>query len=67
MIGQTISHYPALWDPAPWNKILEKLGEAHLRSSNFGGQGGPTAFRFAGHCQPGLVPRSPISSSEVNQ
>ena len=33
MIGQTISHYPALWDSAPKgasrrrNKILEKLGE----------------------------------------
>ncbi len=34
MIGQTISHYPALWDSASRrdsgkrNKILEKLGEA---------------------------------------
>ena len=51
MIGQTISHYPALRDPARRDKILEKLGEARLRSSNFhlrsldiggqvGGQGG---------------------------
>ena len=44
MIGKTISHY----------KILEKLGEACLRSSNFGGQGGP-------------VLRSPISKSQVNE
>lgn len=36
MIGQTISHYPALWDSASKrdsrkrNKILEKLGEGGM-------------------------------------
>ena len=29
-VGQTISHYPALRDPARRDKILEKLGEAGL-------------------------------------
>jgi hypothetical protein len=28
MIGQTISHYPALRDPEHRDKIIEKLGEA---------------------------------------
>ena len=28
MIGQTISHYPALRDPEQRDKIIEKLGEA---------------------------------------
>ncbi len=28
MIGQTISHYPALRDPAQRDKIIDKLGES---------------------------------------
>jgi hypothetical protein len=31
MIGQTISHYPALRDPEKRDKILEKLGEVPIR------------------------------------
>ncbi len=30
MIGQTISHYPAVRDPAKRDKILEKLGEGGM-------------------------------------
>jgi hypothetical protein len=30
MIGQTISHYPALRDPEQRDKILEKLGGAGM-------------------------------------
>ena len=36
MIGQTISHYSALWNPAPWrnpgkrDKILEELGRGGM-------------------------------------
>ena len=30
MIGQTISHYPALRDPVQRDKILEKLGEGGM-------------------------------------
>jgi hypothetical protein len=47
MIGSTISHYASKTHPPLADKILEKLGETHLRSSNFGGQGGPTTLRLA--------------------
>ena len=30
MVGQTISHYPAVRDPAKRDKILEKLGEGGM-------------------------------------
>ena len=34
MIGQTISHYPALRDPGRRDKILEKLGEGGMGEVN---------------------------------
>lgn len=75
MISQTISHYPALRDPARRDKILEKLGEARLRSSNFhlrpldfggqiGGQGGPVLRLVR---RSASVGGSPISKSQVNE
>ena len=45
MIGETVSHYSALWNPAPWrnprkrDKILEKLGEGGMSPAC---QGSPT-------------------------
>ena len=59
MIGSTISHYASKTHPRSVagalerkrplaDKILEKLDEAHLRSSNFGGQAGLTTFLLAG-------------------
>jgi hypothetical protein len=32
MIGETISHYPALWDPAQRDKILAKLDKGGMSS-----------------------------------
>lgn len=35
MIGQTISHYPAIRDPALRDKFLEKLGEGGIEIAEF--------------------------------